>query len=82
MRLLRVHRGHGIARCRPRQALPRVGIVPGFSEGVHRGGFLAFNCTRASPPREIDAFFRKSGKAIIALTVREIFVEEISRMPA
>ncbi len=29
--------------------------------------------------REIDAFFRKSGKAIIALTVREILDEEIAR---
>jgi len=29
--------------------------------------------------REIDAFFRKSGKAIIALTVREILEEEIAR---
>jgi hypothetical protein len=29
--------------------------------------------------REIDAFFRKSGTAIIALTVREILEEEIAR---
>ena len=29
--------------------------------------------------REIDAFFRKSGKAIIALTVCEILDEEITR---
>ncbi|MGB2986832.1 MAG: hypothetical protein WBE26_13250 [Phycisphaerae bacterium] len=28
---------------------------------------------------DIDAFFRKSGKAIIALTVREILDEEIAR---
>ena len=27
----------------------------------------------------IDAFFRKSGKAIIALTVREILEEELAR---
>ena len=31
---------------------------------------------------EIDAFFRKSGKAIIALTVREILDEEIARKVA
>ncbi len=29
--------------------------------------------------REIDAFFRKSGKTIIALTVSEILDEEIAR---
>ena len=29
--------------------------------------------------REIDAFFRKSGKVIVALTVREILEEEIAK---
>ncbi len=29
--------------------------------------------------REIDAFFRKSGKVIVPLTVREILEEEIAR---
>jgi hypothetical protein len=29
--------------------------------------------------REIDAFFRKSGKVVVALTVREILDEEIAR---
>jgi hypothetical protein len=29
--------------------------------------------------REIDAFFRKSGKVIVALTVREILDEQIAR---
>ena len=43
-----------------------------------KGFFVAFDCTRDAQ-REIDAFFRKSGKAIIALTVREILDEEIGR---
>jgi hypothetical protein len=29
--------------------------------------------------REIDAFFRKSGKVIVALTVREILDEQLAR---
>jgi hypothetical protein len=29
--------------------------------------------------RKIDAFFRKSGKVIVALTVREILAEELAR---
>jgi len=29
--------------------------------------------------REVDAFFRKSGKVIVALTVREILDEEIAK---
>ena len=43
-----------------------------------KGFFVAFDYT-ADALREIDAFFRKSGKAIIALTVREILDEEIAR---
>ena len=42
-----------------------------------KGFFVAFDYTRDAL-REIDAFFRKSGKAIIALTVREILDEEIA----
>jgi len=42
-----------------------------------KGFFVAFDYTRDAL-REIDAFFRKSGKAIIALTVREILDEEIT----
>ena len=45
----------------------------------HYGGFfLAFDYT-SDALREIDRFFRQSGKAIIALTVREILDEEIAR---
>ena len=43
-----------------------------------KGFFVAFDYT-SDALREIDAFFRKSGKAIIALTVREILDEEIAR---
>ena len=43
-----------------------------------KGFFVAFDYTRDAL-REIDAFFRKSGKTIIALTVREILDEEIAR---
>ena len=43
-----------------------------------RTGRVAFDCT-CDALREIDAFFRKSGKAIIAPTVREILQEEIAR---
>lgn len=43
-----------------------------------KGFFVAFDYTRDAL-REIDGFFRKSGKAIIALTVREILDEEIAR---
>ena len=38
---------------------------------------VAFDYT-SDALREIDAFFRKGGKAIIALTVREILEEEIA----
>ena len=47
-------------------------------EDRERGFFVAFDYT-SDALREIDAFFRKSGKAIIALTVREIVDEEIAR---
>lgn len=43
-----------------------------------KGFFVAFDYT-FDALREIDAFFRKSGKSIIALTVREILDEEIAR---
>jgi hypothetical protein len=43
-----------------------------------KGFFVAFDYT-GDALREIDDFFRKSGKAIIALTVREILDEEIAR---
>lgn len=42
-----------------------------------KGFFVAFDFT-ADALREIDAFFRRTGKAIIALTVREILDEEIA----
>jgi len=40
--------------------------------------FVAFDYT-ADALREIDAFFRKSGKIIVALTVREILEEELGK---
>ncbi len=43
-----------------------------------RDFFVAFDYT-SDALREIDGFFRKSGKAIIALSVREILDEEIAR---
>lgn len=46
-----------------------------------KGFFVAFDFS-ADALREIDAFFRKSGKVIVALTVREILDEEIARKPA
>ena len=47
-------------------------------EDRDKGFFVSFDYTRDAL-REIDAFFRKSGKAIIALTVHEILEEEIAR---
>jgi len=43
-----------------------------------RGFFVAFAYS-ADALREIDACFRKSGKVIVALTVREILDEELAR---
>ncbi len=43
-----------------------------------KGFFVAFDYT-SDALREIGAFFRKSGKVIVALTVREILDEEIAR---
>jgi hypothetical protein len=43
-----------------------------------KGFFVAFDYT-FDALREIDRFFRQSGKAIIGLTVREILDEEIAR---
>ena len=43
-----------------------------------KGFFVSFDFT-SDAEREIDAFFRKSGKVIIPLTVREILDEQIAR---
>ena len=43
-----------------------------------KGFFVAFDFS-SDALREIDAFFRKSGKAIVALTVRDILDEEIAK---
>lgn len=43
-----------------------------------KGFFVAFDFS-GDALREIDAFFRKSGKVIVALTVREILDEEIAK---
>ena len=50
----------------------RVGIA-------HLPGFLVPFDYTADALREIDAFFRKSGKSIVALTVREVLEEELAR---
>ncbi len=47
-------------------------------EDHSKGFFIAFDYTKDAL-REIDGFFRKSGKAIIALTVREILDEAIAQ---
>ena len=47
-------------------------------EGRIEGFFVAFDYT-SHALREVDAFYRKSGKAIIALTVQEILDEELAR---
>lgn len=46
-------------------------------EDCTKGFFVAFDFTKDALT-EIDAFFRKSGKAIVALTVREILDEHIA----
>jgi hypothetical protein len=43
-----------------------------------KGFFVAFDYSQDALT-EIDAFFRKTGKAIIALTVREILDEQIAK---
>jgi site-specific DNA-methyltransferase (adenine-specific) len=43
-----------------------------------KGFFVAFDYS-ADALREIDAFFRKSGKVIVALTVREILDEQLAK---
>jgi site-specific DNA-methyltransferase (adenine-specific) len=43
-----------------------------------KGFFVGFDYS-ADALREIDAFFRKSGKIIVALTVREILEEQIAK---
>ncbi len=57
--------------------------IDAFEAVMHReerdkGFFVSFDFTDGAL-REIDAFFRKSGKVIIALTVREILDEQIAR---
>ena len=61
----------------------RSGIAHAFEavmtrEDREKGFFVAFDYTRDAL-REIGGFFRKSGKAIIALTICEILDEEIAR---
>jgi hypothetical protein len=43
-----------------------------------KGFFVAFDFS-SDALTEIDRFFRKSGKVIVALTVKEILEEEIAR---
>jgi hypothetical protein len=43
-----------------------------------KGFFVAFDYS-SDATREIDAFFRKSGRVIIPLTVREILNEQIAK---
>jgi len=44
------------------------------------GSFVGFDYSDDAL-REIDGFFRKSGKVIVALTVREILDEALARKP-
>lgn len=46
--------------------------------GFPKGFFVGFNFS-SDALREIGAFFKKSGKVIVPLTVREILGEEIAR---
>ncbi len=43
-----------------------------------KGFFVSFDYTDGAL-REIDAFFRKSGKVIVALTVAEILDEQLAK---
>lgn len=43
-----------------------------------KGFFVAFEYT-SDALREIDAFFRRTGKSIVAFTVREILDEELAK---
>ncbi len=47
-------------------------------EDRKKGFFVSFDFTQDAE-REIDAFFRKSGRVIIALTVKEILEEHIAK---
>jgi hypothetical protein len=47
-------------------------------EDRKKGFFVSFDFT-SDALREIDAFFRKLGKVIIALTVQEILDEQIAK---
>jgi hypothetical protein len=47
-------------------------------EDRKKGFFVAFDYS-SDALTEIDAFFRKTGKVIIALTVREILEEQIAK---
>jgi hypothetical protein len=46
-----------------------------------KGFFVAFDYSD-DVLREIDAFFRKAGKVIVGLTVKEILDEEIAKQVA
>ena len=57
--------------------------IDSFEAVMHRedrtkGFFVSFDYTRDAL-REIDAFFRKSGKVIVALTVGEILDEQLAK---
>jgi hypothetical protein len=52
-----------------------------FREDRAKGLFVRFDYT-ADALREIDAFFRKTGKVIVALTVREILDEQLAKKRA
>jgi hypothetical protein len=51
---------------------------PWRARTARKAFFVAFDYT-PDALREIDAFFRKSGKVIMTLTVREILDEEIAK---
>lgn len=56
--------------------------IDSFEAVMHRndrtkGFFVSFDYT-SDAKREVDAFFRKSGKVIIPFTVRDILEEELS----
>ena len=47
-------------------------------ENCEKVFFVSFNYSEDAP-REMDAFFKRSNKAIIALTVKEILDEQIAK---
>ena len=54
----------------PFRKRPRKGMAPGF--------FVAFDYS-SDALSEIDAFFRKSGKVIVPLTVKDILEEQLAK---